>query len=218
MFDKKEISQIIAVSLILAFVVNLMESLTGLLKVFIVIFLVIMINVSVKKVTGFKLDAETEIRVWEYDQSQKRPWSLSNLLGIKHKKLFKKPVPLGALLPLLIIVLTQGAVVWMACLVFDVKSAVYRAAKRHNIYKFSEMSDWHIGLIAASGIAANLFFAIIGFLIGSPTFMKFNLLYAFFNILPFSELDGNKIFFGNLLLWTLLAIISTIGLFYALLI
>jgi len=40
--------------------------------------------------------------------------------------------------------------------------------------------------------------------------------YAFFNILPLSDLDGNKIFFGNLVLWSFIAALVLIGMGYVL--
>ena len=76
------------------------------------------------------------------------------------------------------------------------------------------MTEEHIGLIAASGIFANLFLGIIGYLIGFPLFAKLSIWFAFFNMIPISNLDGNKIFFGNLVLWSFLAIITLIGLGY----
>jgi len=66
--------------------------------------------------------------------------------------------------------------------------------------------------IAAVGVFANIFFAIIGYLINQPEFAKLNIYFAFFNLIPLSELDGNKIFFGSLILWVLLIIITLVGL------
>ncbi|MBL7059296.1 hypothetical protein ISS08_02490, partial [Candidatus Pacearchaeota archaeon] len=98
----------------------------------------------------------------------------------------------------------------------DVKAKVYRAAKRHGLYSFSEMTEYHLGLIAASGIFINLILAIIGYVIGFPLFAKLNIYYALFNMIPISDLDGNKIFFGSLVLWSFLAALTLIGLGYAL--
>ena len=78
------------------------------------------------------------------------------------------------------------------------------------------MTERHIGLIAAAGIAMNLIAAIIGYIINQPEFAKLNIYFAFFNMLPLSDLDGNKILFGNKVLWSFLAIITIIGMFYAL--
>ena len=103
----------------------------------------------------------------------------------------------------------------MASLVFDVKAKTYRAAKRHGLYRFSEMTEDHIGYIASAGIFANILLAIITYFIGLPIEMNFVVLsiyYIFFNMIPVSDLDGNKILFGNMVLWAFLATLSLISL------
>jgi membrane-associated protease RseP (regulator of RpoE activity) len=134
--------------------------------------------------------------------------------GFKPHKHLKRPFPMGAFLPIIVAALTMGYVYWLATLVFDVKAKVYRAAKRHGLYSFTEMTEYHIGLIAAGGIVANLLFALIGYLIGFPEQMNFvslSIFYALFNMLPISSLDGNKIFFGSIILWSFLATIVLIA-------
>src|SRR3989344_5153389 len=116
---------------------------------------------------------------------------------------------------IILAILTFGRVVWMASLVFEVKPTTYRAAKRHGLYSYSEMTEAHIGYIAAVGILANLFFAFIGYLLGFSEFSRLSIFYVFFNMLPFSDLDGNKVFFGNIILWSFLAALTLIGLAYA---
>jgi Zn-dependent protease len=101
----------------------------------------------------------------------------------------------------------------MASLTFEVKAKTYRAARRHGLYTFSEMTESHIAYIAAAGILANLIFAVIGYLVGFTEFSVLNLYYALFNLLPLSKLDGNKIFFGNLILWSFLVCLAVVGLF-----
>jgi len=103
----------------------------------------------------------------------------------------------------------------MASLVFDVKPRVYRSAKRFGLYTFSEVTEYHLGLIAASGIVINLILAIVGYFVGFPLFARLNMYYAFFNILPISELDGNKIFFGSKIMWSFLASLVLIGMLFA---
>ena len=44
--------------------------------------------------------------------------------------------------------------------------------------------------------------------------MQKNIWFVFFNLIPVSDLDGNKIFFGNNVLWVVLAIVSLIALGY----
>ena len=163
--------------------------------------MVIVLNVVAKKITSYYLDSEVEVKLWEMKR-----W------GWRSHHYFKKPFPLGVFLPILTTALSFGYVVWMACLTFDVKAKVYRAAKRFQLYSFSEMTEYHIAFIATAGIIINLIFAIIGYLLGFYEFSKLNIYFAFFNMIPLSSLDGNKILFGNIVLWAFLAALTLIGL------
>jgi len=209
MLNKKEISVFIVATLILGFCVSLADLnwrtfLYGILS----IFLILLINILAKKITGYYLESEVEIKLWQVKQY----W-------FKSTYKFKRPTPMGIFLPIIFSVLTLGHLTWLASLIFDVKAKVYRAAKRHGLYSFSEMSEFHIGLIAAAGIFANLFIAFISYLINLPIEMNFvtlSIWFCFFNMLPIADLDGNKIFFGNIVLWaftatiTLIAVLATI--------
>jgi len=206
MLNIKEFSIIIVISIILALTISLIESLELFLYALLTIFLVILVNIFAKKIISFYLESEIEIKLWELKR-----------YGFRTHDYLKKPFPAGAFFPIIITALTFGYVYWMACLVFETKPKVYRTAKRWGLYSFSEMTERHIGAIASAGIFANLIFGVIGYLIGFPEFARLNLYYAFFNMIPIGNLDGNKIFFGNIVLWSFLAILVLIGLGYALL-
>ncbi|MAH03893.1 hypothetical protein CMI39_03865 [Candidatus Pacearchaeota archaeon] len=203
MLNKKEITAILIVTLVLAFTISLIETWNIFLYSLISIFLIILINIIAKKVASFYLDSEIEIKLWEIKR-----------YGFKPKRYFKNPFPAGIFFPIIFLVLSLGSLKWMASLIFDVKPKTYRAAKRHGLYNFSEMTEDHIGLIASAGILVNLIFGLIGYLINFPEFAKLNIYYAFFNMLPISDLDGNKIFFGNIVIWSFLAVLILIGLGY----
>ncbi|MFH1326586.1 MAG: hypothetical protein ABIH59_00475 [archaeon] len=204
MINSREFSYIILISIIFAFTISLLKSLEFFLYILLTVFLVIIINILAKKIASFILDSEIEVKLWEIKR-----------YGFKPTSKLKKPFPIGAILPIIITTLSFGYVYWMASLIFDVKAKVYRAAKRWGLYTFSEMTEWHIGLIAAWGIVANLVFALIGYLIGFSDFARLNIYFAFFNLLPLGELDGNKIFFGSIILWSFLASLVLIGVGYA---
>jgi len=208
MLNKKEIISIAAVSLILAFTISLLETLEVFLYVLISIFLILFINISAKKITSFNLDSEIEIKLWEIKR-----------YGFSAHKKLRRPFPAGAFFPIIskIFLFPFNSFVWMASLVFDVKAKVHRAAKRHGLYSFSEMTEYHIGLIAAAGILSNLVFSVLGYLIGFPEFARLNIYFAIFNMIPLSNLDGNKIFFGSLVLWSFIASIVLIATGYAIL-
>lgn len=204
MLDKKEITAVVIISIILAFTISLIKTTQIFSYVLLAVFLTIMLNIIGKKIASFYLDSEIKIKMWEISR-----W------GYKPSYYFKKALAVGAILPIVLKFLTLGHFNWLACLTFEVKPKSYRAAKRYGTYAFSEMTEAHIGRIASWGIVTNLIFAIIGYLTGFPEFARLNIYYAAFNMIPLSNLDGNKIFFGNLVWWSFLGAIVLIALGYA---
>ena len=199
MLEKKEVAQIVAVALILAFSFSIWNF-DFFIYALISMLLIIAINVAAKIVASYYYESEIEIKVWEIERYGYRPDAY-----------FRKPLPVGAFIPILTALVSFGYFTWLASLVFDVKPKVYRAAKRHGLYSFSEMTEEHIGNIASAGILANLIFAVIGYLIGFEEFAKLNIYYAAFSMIPISDLDGNKIFFGNIVSWSFIAAIVMIA-------
>ncbi len=207
MFTSKEIFSVLILTLVFAFAMGLFKSIERFPYLFLIFFIIIVVNVLAKKITSFYLDSEMEIKLWTIER-----------YGFKPSQYLKKPFPAGILFPILTSLLLFGQLggfIWLASLVFDVKPRVYRAAKRYGLYSYTEMTEDHLGLIAASGVFANLLFAIIGYLLGFPEFSRLSIYFAFFSMIPLSDLDGNKIFFGNLALWSFLATLVLIGLVYA---
>lgn len=206
MLNKKEITWILIIIAVLSISISLIETWKTFWFMTLWLLIIILANVLSKKAMAYYLDSEIEIKPWEIKR-----------YGFKPNREFKRPFPAGIFLPIIISALTFGNLIWMASLIFDVKPKIYKAAKRHGIYSFSEMTENQIGIIAAAGILANLVLAIIGYLAGFPVLTKLSIWYAFFNMFPVSDLDGNKIFFGNLVLWSFLASIVVIAVGYALL-
>jgi len=210
MINRREVF-IIALILILitaslSLSLRLFEAWETIFYTFLAVSVVILVNIFIKKLVAYRLDSEIEMNIWEIGN-----------FGFSKEKHSKKPFPLGAFLPIIsnIIFLPFKGFIWMASLVFDVKPRIYRGAKRFGLYTFSEVTEYHLGLIAAAGILINLIMAIVGYFLGFSLFARLNIYYAFFNMLPISELDGNKIFFGNLLLWSFLASLVLIGMLFA---
>ncbi|MBS3071104.1 hypothetical protein J4407_02275 [Candidatus Pacearchaeota archaeon] len=207
MLSRKEIVSVLIIALVFSFSISLIESIEIFLYTLLSVLIIILINISAKKIISYYLESEIETGIWEIKR-----------YGFKPQRYFKKSLPVGALLPIITTAISFGYFTWLASLVFEVKAKIYRTAKRHDLYTFSEMTEYHVGLIAASGILANLILAVAGYLIGFEEFAKLNIYYAFFNILPISDLDGNKIFFGSVIMWSFFASLILIGLAYAFLI
>jgi len=202
MINKKEIILSLLVILIISFTISLLEDWDAFLTILLSIFIVIGTNIFIKKILAHYLDSEIEIKLWEIRR-----------FGFKRGHHFKRPLPAGVFFPIIskIFLFPFKNFIWMASLVFDIKPKVYRTAKRHGLYSFSEITEGQIGIIAAAGITINLALATIGYFLGFPIFAQLNIYYAFFNMLPISNLDGNKIFFGNIVLWSFLASLTLIG-------
>ena len=212
MFNKKEIFLISLTIIIFAFLINISASLIEDWQTFLfalISFSIIVLgNIFAKKIVAFNLDSEIEMQLWE-----------TGKFPLVYRK-DSKPFPMGAVLPIItkIIFFPFNTFFWMASMVFEVKPRIFRGARRHGLYTFSDITEYHMGLIAASGIAINLIFSIIGYLLGFPLFSRLNMYYAFFNMIPLSDLDGNKILFGSKLLWSFLASLILIGMLFAILI
>jgi hypothetical protein len=201
MLTRKELFSIAVVSLVLGLVISLVGSISLLLTTTFFVFIVIIVNTLAKKVFGFFLDIDIEVKIWEIKQ-----------FWVKKHMHFKNSVQAGIFIPLIVKFVTVGLVNWMTCLTFDASGKVYRAARRHGIYSFSEVSEEEIGWIAAAGIIATLIFAAIFYIIGQGTLTRISIIYAFFNMIPAFDWDGAKIFFGSMTLWSFLAIITLIAL------
>ncbi|MBU2615553.1 MAG: hypothetical protein KKC19_00435 [Nanoarchaeota archaeon] len=218
MINKREFAPIAVSILIITAALSLFRNMSVVPIIFISVFAVVVINILAKKLMGFYLDSEVEMKLWNLEgrfTGFNRTFTGLNSNKKPYKK-FKRPLAAGIIFPLIsrIILYPLGNVVWTASLVFDVKPRAYRAAKRHGLYSYSEITEDHMGFIAAAGIAANLLFAIVGYLIGVPEFSRINIYMAFFNMIPISDLDGNKILFGNKTLWSLLASLVIIAVGY----
>jgi hypothetical protein len=205
MLNKKEIAiialVIVIISLSVSLSVNIIQEWKTTLLTLLAVSIVVLFNIATKKFIAYNLDSEIEMRVWE----------------IGKYKSNKKPFAIGAFLPLIskIVLFPFKSFVWMASLVFDVKPKTYRATKRFGLYTFSEVTEYHLGLIAAAGVLMNIFISVIAYFAGFELLARLSMYYAFFNIIPLSDLDGNKIFFGSKIMWSFLASLVLIGMLFA---
>jgi len=208
MLNKKEIITILITIIILAFTTSMIKTWGAFLYALISFVIIFAVNISAKKAIAYYYEAKIEIKLWQFKR-----------FGLKPGSYLKRAFPAGIFFPIIskIIFFPFTNFIWMASLIFDVKPRIHRAAKRHGLYSFSEMTERHIGIIAAAGIVANLLFSLIGYFAGFTEFAKISIYFAFFNMLPLSNLDGNKTFFGSIILWSFLAIITLIAFVYAIL-
>ncbi len=169
--------------------------------------IIIAVSVSAKKITAHLLDADIEHEIWQTPHIAKQ-------IGIK------KSIPTGIVLPILISLVSLGTIKFTAFLTYETRAQKYRASKRFGFYSYKEMTDWHNGIIGASGIFFVLVLSLLAYLIPANLesleyLAKLSAYYAFWNIIPFSKLDGTQIFFGSRILWAILAALSAIFAIFA---
>ncbi len=166
------------------------------LPVFASMFLIILISIFVKKMTAYYYEADITTRFWEFYR-----------FGFHKGSHLKKPTPM-IWLPILLSLFSGGAIWWLGILEFDIKPKPERVSKRHDLYRFSEMTEWHIAIISLSGVIACLALSAIGYIAGFEQFAKLSTFYAAWSVIPLSTLDGTKILFGNKSMWTTITIIT----------
>lgn len=167
--------------------------------------IIIVVHVFSKKFVASLLDADVTHEIWSFSRYWFRP-----------QDYFKKKIPSGIILPLFFTIFTLGKLKVMTFLTYETRALKVRAAKRFGFYSYTEMTDWHNGLIGIFGIISILTLSFLSYLLGYEYLFKIAVYYAFFNILPIGKLDGSQIFFGSKILWATLATIILILTGYAL--
>lgn len=202
-----EIFHVLIAIIILAFAVSFtklnLENFGLAVLFFAIIFLV---NIAAKKATAYYIQSSVETKIWSLQR-----------YGFREKGYFRTPIPVGIIIPFILSILSLGSFSWLAATQSDITARKSRAIKKHDFYSFSEMTEWHIGLIPAAGIFACLILAFIAYFINQGELGRLAIFFACFNMIPLGDLDGTKIFFGSLIMWFVLAALSLIALGYALL-
>ncbi|MFZ5955560.1 MAG: hypothetical protein ACOYT4_03970 [Nanoarchaeota archaeon] len=188
-FFNQELITIILASLILGWTVSLFSPINQIYSATICFFIIIVANIFIKKAVAYYYEANVKTKFWSWTQ-----------YGFSRESYFKNPLPMFWL-PLVLGFISRGYFFWLGILEFDISPRVERISKRHDLYKFTELAEWHVALIAVSGIIINLLLAVIGYIIGFEFFAKLNVYYALWSVIPLGGLDGSKILFGNKTLW-----------------
>ena len=206
----KEIKTILVIALILTFIFGFNDGklefilknwLLNLVYVFALVFLTVLFNALGYKLTARYFGAEAEIKVWHEHK-------------FKERFSFKK-IPeyiISPVLPILMTLFSNGKIFFTPVSTFHIKD--------YNVYarKFPKLTHFNHGLIAVGGLFFNfvlmMFFKLL-------TLDKGVLIGAWFigwNLLPFSELPGARIFFASrvMYIFSLVFFIANIFLIYSL--
>ena len=201
-FSGKEIAWIIIAILIMGFIISLPKLSISSPYVFLTAAIIILTSVLTKKIASSHYSIKIEHKVWSFKR-----W------GWYERSKFKKPIPIGLLLPFFVSFLSLGIIKILTLLQFDAENLVKkRALKKRGAYRYSKINESDLAFTSAWGFWALIALAIIGYLINQPELTKYSIYYGIWNLIPISNLDGSKLFFGSLINWILLIIIYLISL------
>jgi hypothetical protein len=156
--------------------------------------LIVLIHHAGYKISASLLDCSAETKLWGVKQ-----------FWFSTKSHFRKPFPVWFFIPLSAVWLSLGAIKWTGIVVFDVAPLASRIR-----FRWRELTEWHIALIATGAAFANIIAAIVAKILGFESFAFYNLMFVFFSLIPIGQLDGTKMFFGSRLLWAFMIIFSLI--------
>jgi hypothetical protein len=203
--DKKELFTIILATLILT-LATAFKNTENFYPVLLSFAIILTLNILTKKIVGYHFETSVKTKFWTLSQ-----------YGFRKDMHFKHPIPM-VWLPLLIALFSKGLIFWLAILEFDIKAKTERVAKRHGIYRFTQVTEWHMAMIVAWGIIVNLTAALMAYLMGFELFTKLSIYFVAWSLLPIGRLDGSKIFYASRVLWITISIITAIILGWGLII
>ena len=202
MFTKKETAWIIISVLIVGFIIGWSEQPDYSPVVFLIALAIILVNVFAKKIASSHYSIKIEHKIWEF-----RRW------GWYERSYFKKPVPVGLIIPFFLSFISLGMAKIFLLLQFNAENLPKkRALRKRGAYRYSEINESDLAFTAAWGFWALILLAIVGHFINSPELSKYAIYYGLWNLLPISNLDGTKLFFGSFFNWILLAVAYIISL------
>lgn len=191
----RELLTIILAVIILSISITFL-SFTDFIEVFTCMTIIIFANILTKKLVAYHFEANTKIKFWSWYS-----------FGLKDRSHFKKPIPM-VWLPLILAPLGWK---WLGILETEITARTERVSRRHGLYRLSEITEWHSLWIISWALIINLILGFVGYKLGFEIFGKLSLYYSIWSIIPLSNLDGSKIFFGNRIIWMILAIVVLIS-------
>jgi len=207
MFTQKELTWIIVAIIIFEFIIIFPSYKNLTIPALIAPILIVFTSVITKKVASSRYNLTIEHKSWEF---QNYGWSKESR--------FKKPFPIGLVFPILITILFNGIIKPLIFLQFDSKDIFEkRILKKRGLKRKTEINDSDIAFTACWGFYALIILAVIGSLFKLPELTAFSIFYGAWNLIPFGNLDGSKVFFGSVINWAILVVFYAVSLVIVLL-
>lgn len=210
MFTKKEFTWIVIVIIIFEFILALgFDSKTGYLildlsrpQKFLVPILIIFISVIAKKLAAPHYSIKIEHSGWKIQR-----------FGYYSRSYLKKPFPIGIVLPFFMAFFSLSFVKPLTFLQFDAENDPRkRIQKRYGDIKFRkyEINESDLNLTAFWGFFSLIGLSIIGIILNFKELALYPIYFNLWNLVPWENLDGLKVFIGNFFTWIFLVVLSII--------
>lgn len=211
MFSKKEIIHLVISIIFLGLIFGFDDGaknfvlghwLVNLLGITLIVAISILIKESVMKLVSLSKSLESEYEIW----NMHRVWFGS------YGKL-KKGIPAGIILAILFTFMSKGKFFFAAIGVHNFKEKLGARTGRSKIF----IEYFEEATIALSGVMTHVFLVIFAVILSKfiardlTNLVRINFSLALFSLLPFSDLDGAKIFFGSKILYIFSIIFVTIS-------
>lgn len=209
MLNKKEILALVVSIFILSFVFGFDDGssifelnhwLFNFFKIFLLVGISILFRELIVKLFASRHECRSEYEIWNV----KQVWFNTRL---------KFGFPFGVLFSLILAIASKGNFFFTA--IGSHKIIENKTARVGR--KFQSLQYYEEAQIASMGILASLFVSIIAMIVGEifdiniSGFVIINFYLALFNMLPFSDLDGAKIFFGSIFMYTYLLVFIVVA-------
>jgi len=230
MFSKKELTWLIIVIIIFEFIIALgFDSKTGYLildlkrpQKFLVPILIIFVSVIAKKIAAPHYNIKIEHTQWKIQR-----------FGYYTRSYLKKPFPIGIVLPFFMAFFSLSFVRPLTFLQFDAEDEPRkRIQKRYGDQKFRKvyMNESDLNLTAFWGFLSLIILSVIGIIVNViihriypsqysilniKELAAYPIYYCFWNLVPWENLDGLKVFIANFFTWIFLVALCIIVLFFA---
>ncbi len=205
-FDKQELKNLFLGAFILGFIfsfrewgygeLNLNIGITNLIRTTILSLIVLLIYQTSHKIIAKRYGAKSTFRVWSF----KRFWFTRNS-KIENLNFFGKrfkTISSGVIIPIIFAFLSNGHVKFATI----GSSEITEIENRRLGKKFKHLTEYELAKIHLAAPLTLLLFAIVfNNITGLTKFVEICYTLALFSMIPFSGLDGAKIFFGSVPLY-----------------
>ena len=206
-FTKKEIIWMMIVIIIMSFILGFTtnpESQSASIRFInpcIASTLIIFVSAIAKKIGASRNYIKIEQTIWEFQR-----W------GVYKRSKFPKPIPLGLIFSFFLAFFTLGYIKPLVFIQFDGEDIPSKRVLKHQGMRKNRrrevLGEADLGYTAAWGFYSLLVLALIGVILKiylnldfGTDLTNFSIYYGLWNLVPFGQLDGTKLFFGVPIGW-----------------